>query len=63
MVNDIGRRVKEVGPSTPVEITGLNDVPLAGDRFMVFEDEKTARQIGELRAQKQLEQQRGEKRA
>ncbi|MCG3056544.1 hypothetical protein KZ287_30715, partial [Escherichia coli] len=49
MVNDIGRRVKEVGPSTPVEITGLNDVPLAGDRFMVFEDEKTARQIGELR--------------
>ncbi len=61
MVNDIGRRVKEVGPSTPVEITGLNDVPLAGDRFMVFEDEKTARQIGELRAQKQLEQQRGEK--
>ncbi|MCM3192886.1 translation initiation factor IF-2 [Priestia megaterium] len=61
MVNDIGRRVKEVGPSTPVEITGLNEVPLAGDRFLVFEDEKTARQIGEARAQKQLEQQRGEK--
>ena len=47
MVNDIGRRVKEAAPSTPVEITGLNDVPQAGDRFIVFEDEKTARQIGE----------------
>ncbi|RSK27071.1 translation initiation factor IF-2 [Bacillus sp. HMF5848] len=61
MVNDVGRRVKEVGPSTPVEITGLNDVPQAGDRFVVFDDEKRARQIGEARAQKQLEEQRGEK--
>ena len=50
MVNDLGRRVKEAGPSTPVEITGLNDVPQAGDRFVVFEDEKTARQVGESRA-------------
>ncbi|TFE02799.1 translation initiation factor IF-2 [Jeotgalibacillus salarius] len=61
MVNDIGRRVKEAGPSTPVEITGLNDVPLAGDRFVVFEDEKTARSIGESRAQQALQAQRGEK--
>ncbi|KOO46576.1 translation initiation factor IF-2 [Priestia koreensis] len=61
MVNDVGRRVKEALPSTPVEITGLNEVPLAGDRFMVFEDEKKARQVGEARAQKQLEAQRGEK--
>ncbi|MCA1030114.1 translation initiation factor IF-2 [Bacillus timonensis] len=61
MVNDLGRRVKEAGPSTPVEITGLNDVPLAGDQFMVFADEKTARQVGEARAQKQLVEQRGEK--
>ena len=61
MVNDIGRRVKEAGPSTPVEITGLNEVPQAGDRFLVFEDEKTARQIGEARAQKHLQPQRGEK--
>lgn len=53
MVNDRGRRVKEVGPSTPVEITGLNAVPQAGDQFMVFEDEKKARQIGEARAEKQ----------
>lgn len=41
MVNDLGRRVKKVGPSTPVEITGLNDVPQAGDRFVVFEDENS----------------------
>ncbi|WP_044893730.1 translation initiation factor IF-2 [Bacillus alveayuensis] len=61
MVNDTGRRVKEAGPSTPVEITGLNDVPQAGDRFMVFEDEKKARQIGEARAQKQLLEQRNVK--
>ncbi|MEH7335586.1 translation initiation factor IF-2 [Neobacillus drentensis] len=61
MVNDLGRRVKEAGPSTPVEITGLNDVPQAGDRFVVFEDEKTARQVGEARAQTALAAQRGEK--
>ena len=60
MVNDLGRRVKEVGPSTPVEITGLNEVPQAGDRFIVFEDEKTARQVGETRAQRQLVSQRNE---
>jgi len=61
MVNDIGRRVKEAGPSTPVEITGLSDVPQAGDRFVVFDDEKTARQVGEARAQQALAAQRGEK--
>lgn len=58
MVNDLGRRVKKVGPSTPVEITGLNDVPQAGDRFVVFEDEKTARSIGETRASRALVAQR-----
>jgi translation initiation factor IF-2 len=61
MVNDLGRRVKEVGPSAPVEITGLNDVPQAGDRFVVFEDEKTARSVGESRASQALQAQRGEK--
>ena len=60
MVSDLGKRIKKAGPSTPVEITGLNNVPQAGDRFVVFEDEKTARQIGELRQQKQLEERRGE---
>ncbi|MGN7386774.1 translation initiation factor IF-2 [Sporosarcina sp. SAFN-015] len=61
MINDLGRRVKDAGPSTPVEITGLSDVPQAGDRFVVFEDEKTARQIGESRAGDALQEQRGEK--
>ena len=58
MTNDIGRRDKEAGPATPVEITGLNDVPQAGDRFVVFEDEKTARQAGEERAKRVLLEQR-----
>ncbi|MDT8858985.1 translation initiation factor IF-2 [Alkalihalobacillus sp. MEB130] len=56
MVNDLGRRVKEVGPSTPVEITGLNEVPLAGDQFQAFADEKKARQIGEARMSRQREE-------
>ncbi|WP_033829187.1 translation initiation factor IF-2 [Bacillus andreraoultii] len=60
MVNDRGRRVKEAGPSTPVEITGLNEVPQAGDQFVVFDDEKTARQVGEARSQKALQETRNE---
>jgi len=52
MVNDRGRRLKEAGPSTPVEITGLTEVPHAGDRFIVFEDERKAREIAEKRALK-----------
>ena len=58
MTNDIGRRVKVATPSTPVEITGLNDVPSAGDRFVIFEDEKSARAAGEERAKRALAQQR-----
>ena len=50
MVNDKGRRLKEAGPSTPVEITGLTEVPLAGDPFMGFEDERKARAIADRRA-------------
>jgi translation initiation factor IF-2 len=61
MVNDLGRRVKEAGPSAPVEITGLNDVPQAGDRFVVFDDEKTARQVGEIRSSHAVQAQRSEK--
>ncbi|MBM7710446.1 translation initiation factor IF-2 [Enterococcus xiangfangensis] len=52
MTNDIGRREKTAGPATPVEITGLNDVPQAGDRFAIFDDEKTARAAGEERAKR-----------
>ena len=61
MVNDLGRRVKEAGPSMPVEITGLNEVPQAGDRFVVFADEKTARQVGESRSMTAIQAQRSEK--
>ncbi|NMM51200.1 translation initiation factor IF-2 [Paenibacillus aquistagni] len=50
MVNDRGRRLKEAGPSTPVEITGLTEVPQAGDPFIVFEDERKARSISEKRS-------------
>jgi len=53
MINDRGRRVKEATPSTPVEILGLSDVPNAGDAFMVFEDEKQAREIADIRAERQ----------
>ena len=59
MTNDIGRRDKEAGPATPVEITGLNDVPQAGDRFVTFEDEKTARAAGEERSKRAQLEQRG----
>jgi translation initiation factor IF-2 len=50
MVNDKGKKLKEAGPSTPVEITGLTEVPQAGDPFMCFEDERKARAIAEKRA-------------
>ncbi|PCF73329.1 translation initiation factor IF-2 [Staphylococcus delphini] len=60
MVNDLGKRIKTAGPSTPVEITGLSDVPQAGDRFVVFKDEKKARRIGEAREQESIIQQRQE---
>lgn len=50
MKDDQGRSIKEAGPSMPVEIAGISDVPNAGDRFMVFTDEKEARQVAEARA-------------
>ncbi|UXV33364.1 translation initiation factor IF-2 [Mammaliicoccus sciuri] len=58
MVNDLGKRIKTAGPSTPVEIIGLHDVPQAGDRFVVFKNEKQARQIGEKRQQENILKQR-----
>lgn len=58
LVNDHGRRIREAAPSTPVEITGLNDAPQAGDLFAVFEDERAARAAGEERAQRAQVQQR-----
>lgn len=58
MVNDQGKRIETAGPSVPVELTGLNDAPSAGDRFVVFSDEKTARSVGEKRAATALEEKR-----
>ncbi|RJQ60941.1 translation initiation factor IF-2 [Streptococcus pseudopneumoniae] len=58
MTNDLGRRVKVAGPSTPVSITGLNEAPMAGDYFAVYEDEKSARAAGEERAKRALMKQR-----
>ncbi len=50
--NDIGVEIVEALPSTPVEITGINEIPSAGDRFMAFETEKQAKQIAETRKEK-----------
>ncbi|MEG1301337.1 MAG: translation initiation factor IF-2, partial [Erysipelotrichaceae bacterium] len=58
MVDDHGREIKVAGPSSPVEIIGLNDVPVAGDVFRVFESEKKARQIAETRLIKRIDAER-----
>lgn len=58
LVDDRGCEIKSAGPATPVEITGLNEVPEAGDKFMVFETEREARHVGEERAQKKIEEER-----
>ena len=47
--NDQGQNIVEAGPSTPVEITGLNELPAAGDKFMAFETEKQAREVSNHR--------------
>jgi translation initiation factor IF-2 len=51
MSDDLGRRAQQAGPSTPVEVTGFNDLPDAGDLLQVVEDESRARGIAEYRAQ------------
>ena len=58
MLDDKGRVIKEALPGTPVEITGLNEVPVAGDKFMVFESEKQARSVGETRMKAKIEKDR-----
>lgn len=58
MLDDKGRVIKEALPGTPVEITGLNEVPVAGDKFMVFETEKQARGVGETRMKAKIEKDR-----
>lgn len=51
--NDLGEEITSAYPSQPVEITGLNDTPSAGDKFMAFESEKQARSIGEARREEE----------
>ncbi|MBT9174028.1 MAG: Translation initiation factor IF-2 [Syntrophomonadaceae bacterium] len=55
MVDDKGKRLKKAGPSTPVEVLGLTDLPLAGDIIQVVNDERAARQIAEKRQEKRRE--------
>jgi translation initiation factor IF-2 len=57
MVDDKGNKIRSAGPSIPVEISGLSDVPAAGDRFNVVKDEKCAREMAEGRQLKLREQQ------
>ena len=59
MVNDRGRRVKEMLPSSPVEVVGLSDVPSAGDPFVVYDDERQARNVAERRAVRQRAEELG----
>lgn len=58
MLDDRGKIIKEAPPATPVEITGLNDVPVAGDKFMAFENEKQARSVGETRLKAKQDKER-----
>ncbi len=58
MTDDRGREIKEALPSSPVEIIGLNDVPVAGDNFKVFSNEKKARDIASRRSQNKIENER-----
>ena len=58
MTDDLGREIKKALPSTPVEIIGLNDVPIAGDIFKAFDNEKKARQIAETRLNKKIASER-----
>lgn len=58
MLDDRGKIIKEALPATPVEITGLNDVPVAGDKFMAFENEKQARNVGETRLKAKQDKER-----
>jgi len=56
MMDEKGKNLKKAGPSTPVEITGLHEVPDAGDIFIVVDDEKTAKQISDKRKEKYREE-------
>ena len=63
MSDELKNSVKMAGPSKPVEVTGLNDVPFAGEKFMVINDEKKAREISEIRTQNKFNDEKGVGRA
>ena len=63
MQDELGRIIKTAGPSKPVEITGLAEVPFAGEKFMALDDEKKARAISEVRAQNKFNEEMGANRA
>jgi len=58
MISDWGKRIEEAGPSMPIEILGLSEVPSAGEPFVVVKDEATAKQIATIRQKKSLEKDR-----
>ncbi len=57
MENEHGERIEKAGPSTPVQLTGFDDIPQAGDKLVVTEDEKTAKEVANQRSQIRREQQ------
>ena len=59
MTDDLGQRMDEAPPSTPVEVIGLSDVPQAGDPFRVFTEEREARQVSEQRAHRTWKEEHG----
>ena len=63
MQDELGRQVKAAGPAKPVEITGIAEVPFAGEKFMALDDERKARAIAEVRAQNKFNEEMGNARA
>lgn len=59
MYDENGRPVTIAGPSKPVEITGIEEVPFAGERFMIYNDERKAREIASIRAQNKFNEEKG----
>ncbi len=59
MQDELGRNVQTAGPSKPVEITGIADVPFAGEKFMIFNDERKAREVAETRAHIRFNEEKG----
>ncbi len=63
MQDELGRQIKVAGPAKPVEITGISEVPFAGEKFMALDDERKARAIAEVRAQNKFNEEMGANKA